>query len=72
MSTVQPWKIKTIKGKIAFIFAIICIAMWIQPVLNLANRVEPWVLGYPFLWFWMFLWWFIATVGLIITYLAKV
>lgn len=50
------------------ILIIIGLIMLEGPFILLANRIEPMILGMPFLLFWTLLWWFICTLVFFIAY----
>lgn len=51
-------------------FAVCTLAM-IWPVATLANRVEPTVLGLPFLFFWYILWMAILFAGMWVAFIVQ-
>lgn len=51
-------------------FAVCTLAM-IWPGALIANRIEPTVLGLPFLFFWYILWMLILFVGMWIAYVVR-
>lgn len=50
---------------------IICFIIMESPLILLANKAEPFVLGLPFLIFWNLLWWFIGTVLFLVGYITN-
>ncbi|WP_261763958.1 DUF3311 domain-containing protein [Marinococcus halophilus] len=39
-----------------------------SPIILIANRVEPFLLGMPFLVFWVFFWWLLCTCLFFVAY----
>ncbi|EZH66564.1 hypothetical protein DH09_11620 [Bacillaceae bacterium JMAK1] len=54
--------------KIIIILIIGGLLMLQSPIILLANRIEPVILGLPFFIFWNFLWWAILTLVMYIAY----
>lgn len=50
------------------IYFLICTLAMIWPGAVIANRIEPFVLGLPFFFFWYVLWVFVVFVGTLILY----
>ena len=50
------------------IYFLICTLAMIWPGAVIANRIEPMILGLPFLFFWYVAWVFIVFVGTLILY----
>lgn len=50
------------------IYFLICVLAMIWPGAVIANRIEPFVLGLPFFFFWYVLWVFVVFVGTFILY----
>ena len=50
------------------IYFFICTLAMIWPGAVIANRIEPFVLGLPFFFFWYVLWVFVVFVGTLILY----
>lgn len=58
--------------RIIFIcLTILGLVMLESPIILLANRIEPMVLGIPFLVFWILIWWLFCTVVFFIAYKAN-
>lgn len=53
---------KTLAGKLVLCFYIVYFAMVNPPVIGIANRIYPTVLGMPFLVAWVLIWWLLAGV----------
>jgi hypothetical protein len=49
-------------------YFVLCFLALMWPIAGLANRVEPYVLGMPFFFFWYVLWAFLVFVGCLVTY----
>lgn len=47
---------------------VICVLAMIWPGALIGNRIEPFVLGLPFMFFWYVLWIFVLFVGLVAMY----
>lgn len=47
---------------------LVCIAAMIWPGALLANRIQPYVLGLPFFFFWYVAWVFVLFMGLVALY----
>lgn len=47
---------------------LICVLAMIWPGALIGNRIEPFVLGLPFMFFWYVLWIFLLFVGLVVVY----
>ncbi|WP_210470668.1 hypothetical protein [Sporosarcina sp. 6E9] len=62
-----------VPGKKVLLYSLIilCFIMMESPVILLANKVEPIILGIPFLIFWSLIWWFVLTVLFLIGYLTN-
>lgn len=56
------------KRAIYNLLIILGLIMMESPILLLANRIEPIVLGMPFLLFWTLLWWGFCTIVFLIAY----
>ena len=50
------------------IYFMVCVLAMIWPGAVIANRIEPFVLGLPFFFFWYVLWVFVVFVGTLILY----
>lgn len=50
---------------------ILGLIMMESPIILLANRVEPFILGMPFLIFWVLFWWLFCTIVFLIAYRAN-
>lgn len=50
---------------------LICWAAMIWPGALLANRIEPFVLGLPFMFFWYVFWVAVMLIGLVVLYLVE-
>ncbi|MGQ9759452.1 MAG: hypothetical protein ACUVQ5_02620 [Candidatus Methanomethylicaceae archaeon] len=61
---------KSLAGKlckrVVLLFYIVYFAVVNWPILTVANRIEPTILGMPFLVAWILIWWLIASVVAII------
>lgn len=42
-----------------------------SPIIMLANRIEPMVMGLPFLLVWNLLWWFVLTALFLVAYFTN-
>lgn len=62
-----------VPGKKILLYSLIvlCFIMMESPMILLANKVEPIILGIPFLLFWNLIWWFVLTVLFLIGYLTN-
>ncbi len=47
----------------------VCFLAQVWPMASLANRIEPFVLGLPFFFFWYVAWVWVIFLGLVILYL---
>lgn len=54
-----------------YIFIVLYFVMMETPLILLANKAEPFILGLPFFLFWNLLWWFIGTSLFLIGYLIN-
>ena len=50
------------------IYFLVCVLAMMWPGAVIANRIEPFVLGLPFFFFWYVLWTFVVFVGTLILY----
>lgn len=50
---------------------VLCTLAMIWPGALIANRVEPMILGLPFLFFWYILWMFLLFAGLLAAFLKQ-
>lgn len=50
------------------IYFLICTLAMTWPGALIANRIEPFVLGLPFMFFWYVMWIFIVFIGTVILY----
>ena len=50
---------------------IVSFLMLESPIVMLANRVEPMLMGMPFLLFWNLCWWFVLTAIFLVAYLTN-
>ncbi|CAM5222778.1 hypothetical protein CDEF62S_01207 [Castellaniella defragrans] len=53
------------------ILQLICWAAMVWPGALIANRIQPFVLGLPFMFFWYVAWVFIMFLGLVALYLVE-
>ncbi|MGO3345924.1 MAG: DUF3311 domain-containing protein [Marinomonas sp.] len=53
---------------VMMIYFIICTLALIWPGATIANRIDPIILGLPFMIFWYLAWFFICFIGLVICY----
>jgi hypothetical protein len=62
-----------VPGKKILLYSLIILSfiMMESPVILLANKIEPIILGIPFLLFWNLIWWFVLTVLFLIGYLTN-
>ncbi|QUW20867.1 hypothetical protein JSQ81_13705 [Sporosarcina sp. Marseille-Q4063] len=62
-----------VPGKKILLYSLIilCFIMMESPMVLLANKIEPIILGIPFLLFWTLIWWFALTVLFLIGYLIN-
>lgn len=58
----RPGSRKTL-GLAVIIWILLCYVMVEWPVLAWANRIEPFILGLPFSYFWLTFWYVMMTVG---------
>lgn len=65
MKYLTPLKL-SIYGGMLFIFV-----MLESPVILLANRIEPMLMGIPFLLVWNLFWWFALTALFLVAYLTN-
>lgn len=59
---------RKIYNPIAAVIYAICVLAMIWPGAMLANRIEPFVFGLPFMFFWYVAWVFVLFVGLTALY----
>ncbi|ALM52802.1 hypothetical protein [Halomonas huangheensis] len=50
---------------------VICVLAMIWPGALIANRIEPYVMGLPFLFFWYVLWMAVLFLGLWVAYVIR-
>ena len=65
MKYLTPLKVSIYGGMIFSFF------MLESPVIMLANRIEPMVMGFPFLLVWNLFWWFVLTALFLVAYLTN-
>ena len=49
------------------LWILICFIMVEWPILGWANRIEPSIGGFPFVYFWLTLWYVLMAIGVIAT-----
>lgn len=63
---------KSTKIRILFIAAtVLGLIMMESPIILLANRVEPTILGFPFLLAWVLFWWAFCTLVFLVAHLMN-
>jgi len=58
---------RTLKGLVMLLWILICFIMVEWPILSWANRIEPFIGGFPFIYFWLTFWYVMIAIGAIVT-----
>lgn len=71
MSIPSHYRPRTREGRVAVVLFVLLLLLAEPPVVHgLANRIEPWILGVPFLYFYLFVV-YVALVGVLLWALRK-